>query len=201
MAATRPAVLSCARDCLLISRREANRLRGDLAACLRRLRDMVQENPRTGFPRHAQRKVTAILAAVFKCAQTGAPQVFVKTTDWGAADHVARRSGRKCRDRQAARQSLEQHKAECVGTAREYKNVGGGIDFCQRLAAARANKDRAGKFSLKRWSRRPIADNDLAAGQIERQKCLEVFLDREPSDGEKNRPRQIKRGTRARAKQ
>ena len=91
------------------------------------------------------------------------------------ADHVARRGGRKSRDRHAARQRLQQHQAEGVGAAREHEHVGGGVDLGQRLALARAEKHRVGIGLRELSARRPIADHELGAGQIELEKRLEIF--------------------------
>ena len=38
---------------------------------------------------------------------------------------------------------------------------------------------------------RPVADHDLGAGQIEREKRFEVLLDRDPPDADEDRARQV----------
>ena len=113
------------------------------------------------------------------------------STPTGAAPMTSRGPGdRKRRDRQAAGQRLEQHQAEGVGLAREHEDVGGRIDLGQFLAVPRAEEHRLRIFPLQRRARRPVADDQLGAGQIEIEERLEILLDRDAADAEKHRRRQ-----------
>ena len=103
----------------------------------------------------------------------------------------------KRRDRHAARQRLQQHQAEGVGPAREHEDVGGGVGLRQCLALPRAEKHRLRIFSRQRRPRRPVADDEFGAGQIELEKRLEILFHRDAADAEKDRPRQTEVARRA----
>ena len=66
---------------------------------------------------------------------------------------------------------------------------------------ARSDKHRLRKFPRKRGPRRSVPNDELGAGQIEREERFEIFFDRQPADRQKDRPRQVEIGAYARVKQ
>ena len=130
---------------------------------------------------------TQACGGICQRARQAARRSSLEHADRRVADHVAGPGHRKRRDRQAARQRLQQHQAEGVGLAREHEDVGGGIDLRQFLAVPRAEKHRFRIVSLQRRARRPVADDHLGAGQIEIEEGLEILLDRDAADTEKDR--------------
>ena len=88
---------------------------------------VVDELPRRIFPAIAKRmrprgwrsSVKGLRAASFRSQS--------KDADAGFGEHVHGPEHRKGRDRNTARQRLEQHHAERVGTAREHEHIGGGV--------------------------------------------------------------------------
>ena len=142
-------------------------------------------------PRYGSRQTARqACGEIFSAARQAARKSSFSDADRRCADHVAGTGHRKRRDRQAARQRLQQHQAEGVGPARKHEDVGGGIDLRQFLALPRAEKYRLRIFPLQRRARRPVADDQLGAGQIEIEKRFEVLLHRDAADTEKDRPRQ-----------
>ena len=72
----------------------------------------------------------------------------------------------------------------------KHENIGGRIDLGQFLAVPRAEKHGVRIFPLQRRARRPVADDQLGAGQIEVEKRLEILFDRDAADAEEHRRRQ-----------
>ena len=62
----------------------------------------------------------------------------------------------------------------------------------------RAEKMRIRKTALQLGARRPVADDDLRARQVEAQHRLQILFDRHAADVEKDRPRQTDRAAIAR---
>ncbi len=82
----------------------------------------------------------------------------------------------------AACQGLEDHQTECVGEARKDEDISRGIEPCQILAHFLAEEDGPGKARFQIGMLRPIADHDLAAGQVQPQEGLDILLDSEASN-------------------
>lgn len=88
---------------------------------------MRQEQPRALGPGHAQGKAARGRAGAVERSETGAPEIGVERADRRIADDVARRGGRKGRDRHAAGERLEENEPERVGQARKHEDVRGGM--------------------------------------------------------------------------
>ena len=97
-------------------------------------------------------------------------------------DDVERTRHRERRDRRAAGQRLELHDAERVGETREDEHVGGSDMRGQVLAGLLAEKFCIREAPLQLGPLRAVADDDLGAGQIERQERFEILLDRDAAD-------------------
>ena len=136
---------------------------------------MVEEDARALRPGHAQCKFAAIPPRTVQGTKTGALKIDIENPDIRIADDVAGRRRRKGGYRHAAGQSFQQHQTERVGAARKYEHIGGRIDFRQRLASSRADKDRVRKFSRQCTASRPLADYEFRAGQINLEKGLKIF--------------------------
>ena len=130
--------------------------------------------------------------------ETGRAEIVAERAGAAFADHVERPGDRIGGDRHAARQRLDQHDAEGVGPRREDEHVGAGVDPRQRFAVQRAEEMRVREAPLEAGARRPVADDDHRARQLELQQRLEVLLHRDATDAEEDRPRQVERVGRAR---
>ena len=120
-------------------------------------------------------------------AETGGLKIFVENSNRRVGDHVAGRVDREARDRQAARQRLEQNQAERIGAAGKHEHVRARVDAGELLALAGAEEGRR-RIALRQFlPGRPVPHHDLAARQVERQKGLDVLLHRQASDREKYR--------------
>jgi hypothetical protein len=86
---------------------------------------MAEELPCAVFPRVFQREPAAGVARKLQSLDAGAAEIFVQNTDWPFADHVFRPGHREGRNRYPACQRFELNDAECVGAARENKNISG----------------------------------------------------------------------------
>ena len=71
----------------------------------------------------------------------------------------------------------------------KHEDVGGGIDLGQSFPVPRPHKYGIRKLSRERVARRPVANDELRARQIELQKRFKIFLDRESTNSQKDRPR------------
>ena len=145
------------------------------------------------LPGMGQRKGAAGLARDSSAREAGGAQIVVEHADRAVADHVLRAGDREGRDRHAAGQRLELHDAEGVGVAWKDEHVGRGNGAGQCPGLSKPEEDGVGKAPPQLGFLRPVADHHLGAGQIERQKRFEVLLDRDASDGEEDRPRQVER--------
>ena len=123
------------------------------------IESMVYKNPRRGVPGVAGRKRHTGLTRNLQRRHACNAQILVQDADRRRADHVARPGDRKRRNRQAARQRLEQHEAKGVGPTREHEDVGRRIDLRQFLALPGAEEHRIRIFPLQRHPRRTIADD------------------------------------------
>ena len=109
-------------------------------------------------------------------------------------DHVQRARYRKRRDRRAAGQRLELHDAEGIGEAREYEDVRRRQMRGQIPAGLLAEKSGLRISARQLRLLRSIADHDLGSRQVQREKRLEIFFDRDAAHGHEDGPRQIKLG-------
>ena len=73
----------------------------------------------------------------------------------------------------------------------KHEHVGGREMRGENAVIEHAEELGVGEFALELVFLRPGADDDLGAGQIERQERFEILLDRDPADGHENRPRQV----------
>ena len=128
-------------------------------------------------------------------AHAGAAQVRIQGANRVIGDHVERTRHREGRDRRAARQRLELNDAESVGEAREYKDIRRCDMRGQILPGFFAEEFRSGIAMLQHRLLRTVADHDLGAGQIQRQKRLEIFFDRDTADRHEDGSRQSKFGS------
>ena len=123
--------------------------------------------------------------------EAGDAQILVQHADRMVADDVLRPGDRKGRDRHAAGQRLELHDAERVGPARKYEDVGRCQMRGQVPFSSSPRNFASGKRALQLRLLRAVADHDLGARQIERQKCFEVLFDRDAADGDEDRSREV----------
>ena len=139
------------------------------------IQGMFDKNPRGGLPSMANGEFDAIFPRNLQRLQAGRAQILVQNADRCRADHVAWTGDRKGGNRQAAGQRLQQHQAKRVGLAGKYENIGGRVDFGQFLAVPGAQEHGIRIFPLQRRQGRPIADDELGAGQIEVEEGFEIF--------------------------
>ena len=100
------------------------------------------------------------------------------------ADHVQRAGHRKGRDRHAAGERLELHDPERVGPAGKDEDVGS-REMRRKISVFQQAKEfRVGKPAPQLRLLRTLADDDLRAGQVERQERFEVLLDRDPPEAD-----------------
>ena len=149
--------------------------------------DIAEELPRARFPGIALRRRPAGVAGDREGGEGSHAQIPVEHTATGIADDVARACDRIGRDRQARGQRLQHDDAERVGEAGEDEDIGARIDLRERLTAQRPEEDRIGKARFEIAPRRPVADDDLGAGKIEREEGGDVLLHRKPGHGEEDR--------------
>ena len=122
-------------------------------------------------------------------APYGGGEILVEGADRKIADDVDRPGDRKGGDRHAAGQRLDQDEAERVGTAGEDEDVGGGDVRRQRAVLKIPEKPRPRISRAQRLQRRTLADDDLCALRVEREKRLDVLLDGDTAGIEEDRPR------------
>jgi len=103
--------------------------------------------------------------------------------------------------RAKSRQRLEDHQAECVRPRGEDEDIAGCIITGELFAEFGSDEADMRVFDPEFGELRSVADNQLRAGQIERQKSFDVFFHRDAADIEINRSRQIEPIFRARLKQ
>ena len=151
---------------------------------------MLGEDARATLPRYGGRKFDAACARDGKRGQAARLQILVNDADIGGADHVAGSGAPETRPPasrwRAPRAARGQKCRSGSGTRRRRR----GVDLRELLAVPRAEKLRVRIFSRQRNARRPVADHQLAAGQIEVEKGLDILFDRDPADAEKDRLRQ-----------
>src|SRR5262249_8701742 len=105
--------------------------------------------------------------------------------------NVPRAACRISRDRHAGSKRLEQNEAECVGEAREHEDVGRGISLRELFAMLRTGEQRMGIRPSKLCGLRAPSDQDFAYGKVEVEKGLDVFLNGDAADIEKDGPRSV----------
>src|SRR5579885_2540922 len=110
-----------------------------------------------------------------ECAQASRLQILVQCADRRVADHRPHIGDWECSDREAARKRFQEHKSECVGMPRKHEYI------------------RCSIFFRERRPRRSVTDHYYCSRKIERKKGLEIFLNRDPADAEKNRARKMNR--------
>ena len=152
-----------------------------MAAC-RHLLDVPDELARAVFPGVSQRECAAGCARNPQRLEAGDAQIVVQHADRIVADDVLRPGDRKGGDRNAAGQRLELHDAERVGPARKHEDVGRRQMRGQGSVLQQAEKLGVREPPPQLGFLRAGADDDLGAGQIEREKCFEVLFDGDPSD-------------------
>ena len=133
--------------------------------------------------RHVARNAQSLEASGF--------EILVEHADRIAADYVLRSRNGVCGDRDPTGQRLELNDAERVGSARKHKYVRGRKMRRQGFAFQLTEKVGIRKATLQLERLRPLADDDLRAGQIERQELLQVLFHREAADADENRSGQI----------
>ena len=155
---------------------------------------IVNEGAGRSFPGMLGGKFKTGLGRNFQRRQAGRAQIVVQRADRRGADDVTGTGYGKGCDRQAACQRLQQNQAKGIGLARKYEDVGSRIDVSQGFALKRAEKHGLRIGPHQRIARRSIADNDLAAGEIESKKRFQIFFHRDPADAQKHRARQAEVG-------
>src|ERR1700722_14729084 len=143
------------------------------------------------FPRVFECKFTAGLTRRLQGFQASRPQILVQCADWVIGDDILWASDRISRDWNAACQRFKLHDAECVSGARKEKHAGRGEVRGQNAVVQVTEKLRVGKPALQLFFLRPLADDNLSARQIERQKCVYVLLDRDAAERHENWPGKI----------
>ncbi len=143
---------------------------------------MLQRKTPAGLARHAER------------AHAGLLQVRVDGANGLVRDHVDRTGDRKRRDRRAAGERFQLHHAEGVGEAREHEHVGGRHMGRKVATGLFPQEFDRGITAGKLGPLRSIPDHDLGAGQLQREKCLEIFFHRDAADIHEDRSRQIELG-------
>ena len=151
---------------------------------------MTVELARARFPRVRQRERAAPFARNAECVETGCAQVIGERSDRAVPDHVARTGHRKCCNRNAAGKRLKLHDTECVGEAWKDEHIGRRDDASQFGSAAKAEEHRVGEAPAQFGFLWPLADDNLRARQLKREKRLEVLLNGDATRGQENRPRQ-----------
>src|SRR5690606_24413173 len=111
------------------------------------------------------------------------------------ADNVDRPGDRETGDRRATRQRLDYDIAERVGAAREDEDVGRGIDAGELVVRPVAEEMGVRISRLQPGEFRPLADDHLAAGQVEIEEGRQVFFHGDAADAEEDRPREIELAT------
>ena len=125
----------------------------------------------------------ALSRGIVKRGQRRALEIPIERAGVAVADHVERTSDRKGGDRQPRGEGLEQDEAERVRKAGKDEGVGAGVDVNERLPVQFAEEIGVGKARLQPGAIRSVADDDLRARQIEREKRLEVLFDRQAPAG------------------
>ena len=173
-----------------------------LACQFHRLRHMTEEYPSAGRPGHAEREVAAIFARALQRTETGAAQIVVEHADRRFAR--SRRAAPQRETPRPARRSpappaARARTCRCGSETRRRRRRHRPPPAPRRGAMPRNTA--SGNCRASAVARRPVADHELGAGQIEREERFEIFFDRQPADRQKNRPRQIEIDACARAEQ
>src|SRR3954471_10213095 len=113
-------------------------------------------------------------------------QIIVQRTRAWIIDHIDRPSHGIRGNRESARHGLEQHEAECVGLAGEHKNIGGGIHLREFVLIENAEIVHFRKASSKSIERGADSGYPLRSGQIQFKERLDILLDRNAADVEKD---------------
>lgn len=110
--------------------------------------------------------------------QGGATQVGVDGTDGGASaeQHVLGAGDTEGGDGCAAGEALEDDQPEGVGSRREDEDVGAGERAGELGAVTGAGEQHLRMGTLQGGPRRAVADDDLAAWQVEREEGADVFF-------------------------
>ena len=116
-------------------------------------------------------------------------QILVQRGDVRIAKHVQGPLDRIGRDRRPRGQSFQQHEAERIGAAREDEDVGTAIGGGEWRAMQGAEEMDSGIACTQCRQRRAFADDDLAAGHVEREERLDILLHRDAADMEMDRAR------------
>ena len=103
-------------------------------------------------------------------------------------DDVDRAGDRERSDRRAARHRLEHHEAERVRAAREHEHVGAREIRRELDAEPIAREHRSRVPARERCTIRSVADDDLRAGQVEREERVQVLLDGDAPGVHPDRP-------------
>ena len=165
------------------------------------LQGMIDEHPRGGLPGVGGGEFDASLRAKSAALPGSALRKSSSSTPTGAAPITSRGpvTGKAATGRPLASASSSTRPNVSVLLGK-YENAGGRVDFGQFLAVPCAEEHRIRIFPLQRRARRPVADDELGAGQIEIEEGLEILFDRDAADAKKHRRRQAKIGA-ARMKQ
>src|SRR5580700_12081522 len=105
-------------------------------------------------------------------------------------DDVLRAGDRKSGDWNTAGERFELHDAERVGEAWKHEHVGTGQVRGENAVVQHAEKFCVGEFSPEFGFLGSGADDDLGAGQIERQERFEILFDGYSTNRHEDRPRQ-----------
>jgi hypothetical protein len=152
---------------------------------------MRNELQRAAFPGLGQRKRAAGRARNRQSLEAGRFEILVEHADRIAPNHVLWSRNGVRGNRHAAGQCLELNDAECVGLAGKHEHV------CRRDMGRQGfpfhltEKVGAWEAALQLVRLRPVADDDLRAGQIERQECRQVLFHRDAADADENWAGQI----------
>jgi hypothetical protein len=154
---------------------------------------MRDELQRASFPRLGKRKRTAGGARNRQRLEAGRFEILVKHADRIVANDVPRSRDGIRGNRNAAGQRFELNDAERVGSAREHEYVCRCKMCGQGFPFQLTEKVGVRKAALQFARLRPLTNDDLRAGQIEREKCRQVLFYREAADTDENRAGQIDR--------
>jgi len=121
------------------------------------------------FPGLGKRKCTAGRARNRQCLEAGRSEILAEHADRIAANHVLWSWDGVRSNRNAAGQRFELNDAECVGSARENEYVRRRKVCGQGFSLQLAEKVGVRKTALQLARLRPVANDNLRAGQIEPQ--------------------------------
>jgi len=116
----------------------------------------------------------------------GCAQVLVERRRGTVAHDVLHDLARECGDWSSAGQRFEHDQPKGVGQAREDRDVAGRVGADKIVPGHWAEEFHTGVFLRHRLARRPGADHDLGAGEVEGEERLDVLLHRDAADIEED---------------